>query len=453
MPGCAVWATSRSMDLDPRQTHLLPLGGTGEIGMNLNAYHHAGRWLLVDCGVMFEQLDAHRSQVLFPDVSALAGVDVAGLVITHAHQDHLGAVRDLWPDLRCPVYCTRFAANMLEGPLGEAGLLGRVPMRVVEEDAAFRVGPFRVRRIPLTHSTLEMGALLLETPSARVLHTGDWKLDPEPVEGRVSELGSMDALGAGGGVDQVVSDSTNAHEPGWTPSEGGLLAPLTELVAARKGRVAVTLFSSNVARVATLARVAEATGRHLVLLGRSLQRTIKAAQDAGYLGGIVPIVSLRDYGYLPPESVLMLCTGSQGERRAGLTRLAEDASGDLYLTAGDTVIYSARAIPGCELAIERVRRMFAERGVEVLTAADGHVHVSGHPRQDELRDLYGRVRPAQVVPVHGTPMHLEAHAELAESLDIRAARIRNGEILRLGPRPEVVGRAVTGRRVRVEDRH
>ena len=421
--------------------------------MNLNAYHHAGRWVLVDCGVMFEQLDAHRSRVLFPDVTALAGADIAGLVITHAHQDHLGAVRDLWPALRCPVICTRFAANMLEGPLGEAGLLGQVPMRVVAEDAAFRVGPFRMRRIPLTHSTLEMGALRIETPSARVLHTGDWKLDPEPIEGRRSDLESMDALGATGGVDQVVSDSTNAHQAGWTPSEGGLLAPLTEIIAARKGRVAVTLFSSNVARVATFARVAAATGRHLVLLGRSLQRTIKAAQDAGYLADIAPIVSLRDYGYLPPEAVLMLCTGSQGERRAGLTRLAEDASGDLYLNAGDTVIYSARAIPGCELAIERVRRLFAERGVEVLTSADGHVHVSGHPRQDELRDLYGRVRPRQVVPVHGTPMHLDAHADLAESMGLQAARIRNGEILRLGPDPAVVGRVVHGRRIRVEDRY
>jgi ribonuclease J len=361
-------------------------------------------------------------------------------------------VRDLWPELRCPVVCTRFAANMLKGPLDEAGLGGRVPLKVVDEDAAFRVGPFRMRRIPLTHSTLEMGALVIETLSARVLHTGDWKLDPVPVEGRVSDLAAMDALGVAGGVDQVVSDSTNAHQPGWTPSEGSLVEPLTEIIRARTGRVAVTLFSSNVARVATFAKVAEATGRHLVLLGRSLQRTVKAAQEAGYLSGIAPIVALRDYGYLPPDAVLLLCTGSQGERRSGLTRLAEDASGDLYLNEGDTVLYSARAIPGCELAIERVRRLFAERGVEVLTSADGHVHVSGHPRQDELRDLYGRVRPRQVVPVHGTPMHLDAHADLAEELGMAAARIRNGDVLRLGSDPAVVGKVVTGRRVREEDR-
>jgi ribonuclease J len=442
------------MKLDPRHTHLVPLGGTGEIGMNLNAYHHDGRWIVVDCGVMFEQLDAHRSQVLYPDASFLRGQDVAALVITHAHQDHLGAVRDLWPELRCPVVVTPFAAQMLKGPLDEAGLGGRVPLKIVGEDAAFRAGPFSVRRIPMTHSTLEMGALVLRTPSATVLHTGDWKLDLVPVEGRVSDLAAVDALGVGGGVDQVVSDSTNAHQPGWTPSEGSLVEPLTELVAAQTGRVAVTLFSSNVARVATFARVAAATGRHLVLLGRSLQRTITAARAAGYLRDIAPIVGLRDFGYLPPESVLMLCTGSQGERRAGLTRLAEDASGDLYLKAGDTVIYSARAIPGCELAIERVRRLFAERGVKVLTTADAHVHVSGHPRQDELRDLYARARPRQVVPVHGTPMHLDAHAELAEGLGLGAARIRNGDVLRLGQDPAVVGRVVTGRRVRHEpDRH
>ena len=373
-------------------------------------------------------------------------------MITHAHQDHLGAVRDLWPSLRCPVICTPFAAEMLKGPLREAGIDGRVPLKVVAEDAAFQVGPFRMRRIPLTHSTLEMGAVLIDTPSARVLHTGDWKIDADPVLGRRCDLASMDALGARGGVDQVVSDSTNAHEAGWTPSEGSLMAPLTELVGAQPGRVAVTLFSSNVARVATLARVADATGRHLVLLGRSLQRTVKAARAAGYLADIPPVVPLRDYGFLPPEAVLMLCTGSQGERRAGLTRLAEDGSGDLYLLEGDTVIYSARAIPGCELAIERVRRLFRERGVRVLTSAHGHVHVSGHPRQAELRDLYVRVRPRQVVPVHGTPMHLAAHADLAEEMGLATARIRNGDVLQLGPDPAVVGRVVTGRRERQEER-
>jgi len=431
--------------------HLLPLGGTGEIGMNLNAYHHQGQWLVVDCGVMFERRGPHRTDVLYPNIDFLAARAhaVMGLVITHIHQDHLGALVDLWPLLQCPVYCTRFAAEFLKPALFEAGLHRKVPIKVIGEQARFRVGVFDLQRIPLTHSTVEMGALVIRTPAAKVLHTGDWKLDPDPLVGLPSDVAALDAL-HGETIHACVSDSTNAHEEGWSGSESDLVAPLVKLVGQQKHRVAVTLFSSNVARLHTLARVAHETGRQLVPLGRSLQRTIESARAAGYLQDIPAIVPPRHFGFLPRHSVLMVCTGSQGEPRAALTRIAEDSMRDLYLEQGDTVIYSARRIPGCERPIARVQQLLRERGVRIVEADDAEVHVSGHPCRDELRELYDRVRPLHVIPVHGTPMHLEAHAELAESMGLGAVRILNGDIVRIDRSPRVVGTAPVGRRRRVE---
>lgn len=433
--------------MEPDDLHFVPLGGTGEIGMNLNAYHHQGKWLLVDCGVMFERVDAHRSHVLFPEVRALKGKDIVGLVITHAHQDHLGAVADLWPELRCRVYGTRFAMEMLRGPLTEAGLRDVVPCKVIDERARLQLGPFRLQRIPLTHSTVEMGALVIRTEGHTVLHTGDWKLDPDPVAGGVSDEPALRALA---GVDVVVSDSTNAHKEGWTPSEGELREPLRAVVAAQTGRVAVTLFSSNVARLHTLNAVARQTDRHLVLLGRSLVRTVAAARASGFLRDFDRIVEPRDFGFLPPDKVMLLCTGSQGEQRAALTRLSMGQGRGVYLEPGDTVIYSAREIPGCELPIERVHRLLTERGVNIVRASDAKVHVSGHPCREELRTMYDWVRPKLVVPVHGTPMHLDAHAELATSMGLHAFRVSNGDVLRLGDEPSVVDHVFVGRRRRIE---
>jgi len=429
--------------------HFLPLGGTGEIGMNLNAYHHQGRWLVVDCGVMFKRHGPHRTDVLFPDIAHLEmrADRVCGLVITHIHQDHLGAVADLWPRLRCPVYCTRFASEFLKPALREAGLATKVPIKVLEETARWQLGPFDLQRIPLTHSTVEMGALVIRTPVAKVLHTGDWKLDPDPIVGRLSDEAALQEL-AQERIHACISDSTNAHVEGWSASEGTLVAPLVRLIKAQPHRVAVTLFSSNVARLHTLARVAHETGRQLVPMGRSLHRTLEAARSSGYLGDIPPIVPMRHYGYLPRHSVMMVCTGSQGEPRAALTRIAEGSMRDIYFEAGDTVIYSARRIPGCELPINRVQTMLRERSVNVIEATDAEVHVSGHPCRDELREMYEMVRPDSIVPVHGTPMHLDAHAELATSMGLEAHRIDNGDILRLNGGLKVVGRTHVGREVR-----
>jgi len=426
--------------------YFLPLGGTGEIGMNLNLYHHAGRWLMVDCGVMFERTDLDQ-YALYPDARYIADRrdTLDGLVITHAHQDHVGAVRDLWPQLRCPVYATRFTVAMLRSALQEVGLHRKVPVHVVAQDARFQVGPFDLQRVPLTHSTVEMAGLVIRTPAGTVFHTGDFKLDPDPVEGRTSDERTLHAL-AHEDVLACISDSTNAHQEGWTRSEGEVARGLREVLADCPARIAVSLFSSNVARVRTLMLLARELGREVVLLGRSLQRTVQCAREAGYLAGLPEPVDAREFGFLPRDRVMLLCTGSQGEPRAALTRIAEDKRRDVYLETGDTAVFSARKIPGNELFVERIGRLLQALGVRVITAQDAFVHTSGHPRRQELRTLYDAIQPRGVVPVHGTPMHLEAHAQLARSMDLEAYEIRNGHMLRLSPGPVgVVGSVPTGR--------
>ncbi len=425
--------------------HLLPLGGTGEIGMNLNLYHHAGRWLMVDCGVMFEREGPHTQYVVMPDPSFIVQRAAAldGLVLTHAHLDHIGAVADLWPRLRCRIYATPFCAAMLRSSLQDAEIADQVPIHLLTERAEVRIGPFDLQRIGLSHSTVEMGALVIRTPAGTVLHTGDWKLDADPIVGTGFDAGALQALRD---VDAVISDSTNADREGWTPSEGSLTEPLREILASRPNRVAVTCFASNVARIRTLVEAGVATGRHPVLFGRSLQRSVSAAHASGYLTDLPDFVPSRDYGYLPRSGVLLICTGSQGEVRAGLSRLAADQRDDLYLEAGDAVVFSARQIPGNELAIARLLQLFEERSIEVITADQAHVHVSGHPRREELRTLYRWVAPRSVVPVHGTPPKLEAHASLAESEGLIGCRIRNGQVLQLAPGPpRIVDEIPTGR--------
>ncbi|MEM7674577.1 MAG: ribonuclease J [Myxococcota bacterium] len=430
----------------------LPLGGAGEIGMNLNLYATENRWLMVDAGVMFERSESDEMTVLYPDTAFIESrrEQLEGLVITHAHQDHLGAVADLWPRLQCPVYATPFAAAMLEGPLDEAGLLGRVPVRTLQESGTFKLGPFEIERIPLTHSTVEMGALVIRTKAGTVLHTGDWKLDPDPVVGAHTDEAALRRL-ADEGVDVVVSDSTNADVPGWTPSEGDLPGALRRVFQQMKGRIFVPFFSSNVARVATLGRLADELERDIIFVGRSLQRTVAAAQRVGYLDNLPRVVPTRMFGYLPPERVLVLCTGSQGEPRAGLARIAADEHPFVYIEPNDAVVFSARTIPGSEDALERLLQMLSDRGAKVVTDDDAFVHVSGHPRQDELRTLYKWVRPSSVLPVHGTPKKLEAHATLAEEMGLGAIRVRNGQRVRLGPQAgKLIEEVPTGRVLRVE---
>ena len=426
----------------------LPLGGAGEIGMNMNLYGFAGQWLLVDLGVTFADGEQPGIDLITPDPSYIAERrdDLAGLIITPAHEDHLGAVAYLWPRLRCPVWATPFAAALLRRKLEEAGLLGEVPLHEIVPDESLQVGPFAIDFIALTHSTLEMNALAIRTAAGLVLHTGDWKLDPDPLVGPKSDVDALRRLGDEG-VMAMIGDSTNALTPGTSGSEKDVYDALMKICAERTGRIAVTTFASNVARIDTVARVAAAHDRHLVLVGRSLWRIVAAAKECGYLNDLAPPLTDVEGAYLPPAKVLFMCTGCQGESRAALARIATGAHRHVVFEKGDVVIFSSRLIPGNEMAIGRVKNRLLWNGVEVIGESERGVHVSGHPCRDELAEMYRLVRPKIAVPVHGEYRHMLAHAELARSMQVpEAVVIENGQALRLAPgAAEVVAEVQSGR--------
>lgn len=428
---------------------LLPLGGTGEIGMNLTLYGHAGAWLALDCGITFGGDAFPDYEVMLADPAFIAErrERLVGLVLTHAHEDHVGGLVHLWARLRCPVYATPFTAALARYKFARAGL-NQVPLFAVPLDARFEVGPFAVEYIGMTHSTPEPNAVLIGTGAGAVLHTGDWKLDDQPVIGRRYDRARLQALAADATLRAMVCDSTNAVVPGHTGAEGGLFAPLRELIAAARRRVVVTSFASNIARLVTLARVAVATGRRFGVIGQAMERMVAIAQGTGYWPvDLPPLVDARHLGYLPPAEVLAACTGSQGEPGSALARLAVDQQRDLALDPGDTVIFSSRMIPGNEQAVERVQRRLRRLRVELITDADAHVHVSGHPAADDLRRLYDWVRPPALIPVHGTPRHLDANAAIAAECGVpRVAVIDNGTLCALhADGPRVLTRVPTGR--------
>lgn len=429
----------------------VPLGGVGEIGMNLALYGFGvGRqrsWIMVDCGISFPGPDLPGIDVIMPDIRFAVEIakNLKAIFITHAHEDHYGALLDLWPHLGAQVYATPFAAGLLEAKqLGEAGAPA-IPVVVVEQGARIELDPFTVEYLPVAHSIPEPNALVIETPAGRVLHSGDWKIDETPGVGRSLARDRLTALGDAG-VDVLICDSTNAVRDGASPSEGDVAASLKEVVQEATGRVAVTLFSSNVARIRAVALAAKAAGRDVVVFGRSLRRVIDVASELGYLDGCPEFLDEESFGYLPNDRVLALCTGSQGEPRAALARIAQDDHRHAVLGKGDLVVFSARAIPGNEKAIGAVMNGLADLGVQTLTDRDRLVHVSGHPRRDELAEFYRMARPAALVPVHGEPVHLEAHRRFAEECGIApSAPARNGTMVRLLPgRPEQVDEVYAG---------
>jgi ribonuclease J len=426
----------------------LPLGGAGEIGMNLNLYGHDGRWLAIDCGVTFGDDTTPGIDVIMPDPTFIADRREAlvGLVLTHAHEDHLGAVPYLWSRLKCTVYATPFAANVLRRKLKETALHGKVPIVELPMSGHVSLPPFDLELVTLTHSIPEPNAVVIRTRLGTVLHTGDWKLDPEPLVGPLTDEGALRKLGDEG-VLAMVCDSTNALVPGASGSEAEVREGLMRLVAGRKGRVAVACFASNIARLETAALVAAAHNRHAGLVGRSLYRMEEAARETGYLKDLPAFVDEHDLEFLPRDSVLMLCTGSQGEPRSALARIARGQHPHARLEPGDTVIFSSRVIPGNERSIGRLQDELAKLGVDVVTTRDAFVHVSGHPARDELATMYQWVRPKIAVPVHGEHRHMRAHAALAEACQVpQAAVVENGQILRLAPGPaEIVGEVQSGR--------
>ena len=427
----------------------LPLGGTGEIGMNFNLYRCDGRWLAVDCGIGFGGAELPEVDIMTADPSFIAERRdrLLGLVITHAHEDHLGAVAWLWPQLKCPVYATPFAAAVLRRKLLEANLLNQVKLHVIQPGGAIELKPFSLRFIRMAHSIPESQALAITTPYGVLLHTGDWKFDPTPLIGPPTDEAALAALG-NAGVLAMICDSTNAMVEGHSGSEAEVRQSLAALIRGLSGRVAVTCFASNVARFESVALAGQECGRSVALVGRSLRNMEAAARECGYLAGVPAFLREDDVDDVPDDNLLMLTTGSQGEPRAALSRIAQDNHPRVSLGEGDTVVFSSRVIPGNERAIGAVQDALVRRGVRLMTDDDHLVHVSGHPARDELRRLYRLVKPRYAVPVHGEWRHLTAHAELAREAGAEPILLEDGDVLNLAPgRVEVVDSAVTGRLV------
>ncbi|MCS6890893.1 MAG: ribonuclease J [Rhodovarius sp.] len=426
----------------------IPLGGTGVIGMNLNVYRCNGALLAVDCGLGFGGAENPEVEVMVPDPAWLAQRrgHLVGLVITHAHEDHVGAVPYLWPSLRCPVYGTPFAISVLRRKLAEAGLAQEVPLHSIPPGGAFSLPPFECRFLRVAHSIPEAQALVLRTPYGIVLHTGDWKLDPEPLIGPPTDEAAFAALGEEG-VLAMICDSTNALEEGRAGSEALARETLARVIAEQKGRVAVTLFATNIARVESVALAARAAGRKVALFGRSLRNAVASARECGYLSGIEEFLAEEEASYLADHELCLICTGSQGEERSAMSRIAFDEHPHISLGEGDTVIFSARMIPGNERAVLRMQDELVRAGCKVITPDDvPGIHVSGHPAKEELRRLYSLVRPRIAIPTHGEWRHLSEHAALAEELGADTVLCEDGDIVRLAPgHADVVGSAVVGR--------
>jgi ribonuclease J len=421
-----------------------PLGGVGEIGMNLSLYglgsERSKKWLAVDLGVAFAGDDLPGVDLIMPEVRFLVEErrNLVGLVLTHAHEDHFGALLDLWPRLKVPVYATPFTAALFEAKRQSEPGAPDIPVKVVPLGGRLTLGPFDIEFVSVAHSIPESNALIIRTSRGAVLHTGDWKLDPTPVIGPPTDEAKLRALGEAGCL-AVVGDSTNAVRDGRSPSETEVAATLKSLIANAPARVAVTTFASNVARIRAVADAARACDREVVVVGRAMDRIVQVARETGYLEGVQDFRGTDAYGYLPRDKVVALCTGSQGEGRAALARIALDEHPDVTLAAGDRVIFSSRTIPGNEKAVGKIVNGLVRQGIEIITDRTHLVHVSGHPRRAEMADLYAWVRPRIAVPVHGEALHLAEHAALARKAGVPEQVVcSNGDVVRLAPGPAAI---------------
>ena len=427
----------------------LALGGSGEIGMNVNLYGCRGKWLMADLGMSFGDANYPGIDLVLPDLAFIEerAADLLGLVITHGHEDHIGAIPYLALDLGVPIYATIFTAGLIREKLAEEGLSDRVKVKVVKIDEPLALGPFTVTWVPLAHSIPEMNALLIDTPFGRVFHTGDWKLDDTPQIGDPAGADALKAIGEGG-VLALMGDSTNVFNTEPSGSEASVRADLERFTGEARGRVLITTFASNAARLQTLGRVAVATGRQVCVAGRSLDRIIKIAKGAGYLLDFPPTIDFDAAMRVPPRDLMIIATGGQGEARAALSRIAHD-SHKLRLSAGDTVLFSSKQIPGNEEAIGIVQNALAGRDILMVTERQAHIHVSGHPGRPEIERLYGWLRPEIVVPVHGERRHMAEHARLAAEIGVPRQIVQmNGDVIRIAPDgPRKVGNARAGRLV------
>jgi ribonuclease J len=443
---------------DDAELVFVGLGGLREIGMNCALYGvgpvKSRKWLMVDLGLAFAGDDAPGVDLIMPDLAFVQKIkrDLVGLVITHAHEDHIGALAELWPSVGVPVYMTRFAAGLAEARrLSEPGA-PKIPIRIVPLGGRVPIGPFDVEFIPVAHSIPESTALAIRTPAGLVLHTGDWKIDPTPGVGRPTDEARLRALGDEG-ILALICDSTNVVRDGESPSEADVARTLKEVVAGATGRVIVTTFASNVARLRAAAEAGLANGRQVLVMGRAMERVVSVARECGYLDGLPPFLGIDAFERLPRAQVLAIATGSQGEPRAAIARMAEKDHQRATLSPGDRVIFSSRTIPGNEKAVGTTINGLVEQNVEVITDRTHLIHVSGHPRRDEMRRMYEWTRPQIAVPVHGEPLHLSVHVDFAKAQGVpHVLRAFDGDLIGLGPQGAArVGRVEIGRRYKDGD--
>ena len=420
-----------------KNTYFLPLGGTGEIGMNLNLYGYGEgkdiEWFMVDCGVTFSQAGLPGIDLQMPDPSFIASQKdkLKAVILTHAHEDHIGAMPFIWPYFNCPIYTTEFTAALLAEKFEEYNIDFEDKLIILDDGGIINIGQFEVEAVGLTHSIPEMNALLIKSPSANIFHTGDWKIDKDPVVGdgfnKEKLLNFNNTI-----IDVLVCDSTNAMTPGISGSELSVKNSLEKIIGNIDGRIFLSTFASNVARLCSVAEAAAKHDRHVVLSGRGMHRIVNAAKSVGLLGGLPDFVDEENAGYLPAEKTLILCTGSQGEYRAALSKIARDQHQHIVAEKGDTVIFSSKVIPGNEAGIMNLQNLFAKKGINIITGKDDFVHVSGHPCQDELIEMYKLIKPKSIIPVHGEFRHLVANAKLAKENGIENSLvIENGMIVKI----------------------
>nr|WP_136249647.1 ribonuclease J [Ningiella ruwaisensis] len=443
----------------------LPLGGTGEIGMNLNLYGHSQQFIMVDCGASFQSpLDmadehnpkAKRYDVVMPDASFIEARkdNLCAIVLTHAHEDHIGAVTEIWPNLRCPIYASAFTAEVLRRKFYQQGIYEDLPIVEVLPNMQLDIGPFTVKWLDITHSLPEPQALLIDTPLGSIFHTADWKIDYDPVIGNAFDKHKFSRL-ADQNILAMVCDSTNAVKEGFSTSEKACEQGLGEIISKAKGRVLVTCFASNIARLITLVRIANMTNRYVALFGRSLENMVSVARRCGIWPEDAKLTHRRHIGYLPRHEVLIIATGSQGEPRAALSRMAQNAYRDCDLDEGDTVIFSSIVIPGNEAPISKVVNLLKDRNIDVYQSetCEQTIHASGHPNREDLKQMYRWVKPAIAIPVHGEAEHMQANANAAREAGVAKQMLGfNGDLFILKPTRQIKRKFVKTGRVAIENR-
>jgi ribonuclease J len=433
----------------------LPLGGTGEIGMNLSLYGTRGKWLMIDCGITFGDEMTPGIEIIMPDISFIADRrdDLVGIVITHGHEDHIGAIQYLWQQLQCPIYATKFAAELIRNKIGHTDLKNKVRIIEVPSGGGFEIGPFQVDLISVTHSIPESNMLAIKTANGNVLHTGDWKFDSEPLVGEVTDEEKLKSFGREG-IMALVGDSTNALVAGRSGSERTVQDEFVRLFSQIKQRIVVTCFASNIARVRSIAFAAKANGRYVTLVGRSMWRNTETAEECGYLPEFNEFLSENEAMLSPRDKIVMICTGCQGEPRSALPRISSSDHPEVELDAGDTVLFSSREIPGNEKAIARLQNGLIAKGLKIITPDHAPIHVSGHPAQEELVELYQWTRPQLAIPVHGEARHQTEHARIASECQVPNVLIpSNGQIIRLGPGVHEVVTTVPHGRLGLDGKH